>query len=66
MNKGKWDRFKKTEEGAEELTSVLTMNLRCVVTNDGQYIEQMVEHRNAKGMVVNTEWVAIPTLYVQG
>lgn len=65
MANKKWDKFKKTQEQSEETTAVLTMNLRCVVSLDGNTIEQLIEYRNNKGMLVESEWVAIPTVYAQ-
>lgn len=62
---GKWDKFKKTRDSVEETTPFPTMNLRCVIGQNGQTIEQMIEYRNNKGMVVNSEWVAIPIIYQQ-
>lgn len=58
-----WSKFKNARESREETTVFPTMNLRYVVSQSGNFIEQMVEHRNAKGMVVSTEWVAIPVVY---
>lgn len=57
-----WSNFekKKTSEGA---TPHLTMNLRQIVLKDGGVtIEQLVEYRNEKGAIVNTEWVEIPRI----
>lgn len=65
MANKKWDKFKKTQEQSEETTAVLTMNLRCVVSLNGNTIEQLIEYRNNKGMLVGSEWVAIPTVYAQ-
>nr|DAV86453.1 MAG TPA: hypothetical protein [Caudoviricetes sp.] len=40
------------------------MNLHLVIHKDGsQRIEQLVEYRNSKGLVVSTEWVEIPVIY---
>nr|DAD84418.1 MAG TPA: hypothetical protein [Podoviridae sp. ctUS21] len=40
------------------------MNLHLVIRKDGsQRIEQLVEYRNSKGLVVSTEWVEIPVIY---
>lgn len=66
MSKG-WSQFSKKakEQGAENTTAHLTMNLRCVVYKGEHIIEQLVEHRNSNGMVVTTEWVAIPVIYTQ-
>lgn len=60
---GDWSKFATAGESKEETTAFPTMNLRYVVSQSGNFIEQMVEHRNAKGMVVSTEWVAIPVVY---
>lgn len=63
---GKWDRFKKSDkESVGETSPFPTMNLRCVISQNGQVLEQMIEYRNSKGMVVNSEWVAIPIIYQQ-
>lgn len=62
---GDWSKFATAGESKEETTAFPTMNLRCVVGKSGQTIEQMVEYRNNKGMVVSTEWVAIPVVYQQ-
>jgi hypothetical protein len=63
---GKWDKFRKdNKESVEETTPFPTMNLRCVVSQNGQTIEQEIQYRNSKGMVVNSEWVAIPIIYQQ-
>lgn len=60
-----WSKFKKKPESAEETSAFPTMNLRVVVSGSSQVIEQMYEHRNAKGVIVETEWVAIPVIYSQ-
>lgn len=65
MANKKWDKFKKTQEQSEETTAVTTMNLRCVVSLNGNTIEQLIEYRNNKGMLVGSEWIAIPTVYAQ-
>lgn len=65
MANKKWDKFKKTQEQSEETTAVPTMNLRCVVSLNGNTIEQLIEYRNNKGMLVGSEWIAIPTVYAQ-
>ena len=65
MANGKWDKFKNTQEQSEETTAVPTMNLRRVVSLDGNTIEQLIEYRNSKGMLVSSEWVAIPIVYAQ-
>nr|DAR95742.1 MAG TPA: hypothetical protein [Caudoviricetes sp.] len=61
-----WSKFKKKPESAEETSAFPTMNLRVVVSGSSQVIEQMYEHRTAKGVIVETEWVAIPVIYSQG
>lgn len=59
-----WSKFRKREDTeCGVTTSHLTMNLRQVIRKDGSTsIEQLIEHRNEQGMVVNTEWVAIPVI----
>lgn len=53
----------KKEQGADT-TPCLTMNLRTVVKISGAIaIEQLIEYRNNNNMVVNTEWVELPTIY---
>lgn len=59
----KWDKLRK-DKGGGETTPHLTMNLRQVVTAENKVIiEQMIEYKNEKGMVVSTDWVAIPIIY---
>lgn len=63
----KWSKFSNTSQSQSEATTPhLTMNLRQVVTQSGaNYFEQLVEYRNKDGMVLNTEWVRVPTIYEQ-
>lgn len=61
----KWDKFAKKarKEQGGETTPHQTMNLRQVIKSDGSMrIEQLTEHRNQQGMIVNTEWVEIPLI----
>lgn len=62
-----WHKFGKSyneAKGGETSTPNPTMNLRLVHRKDGsESIEQMVEYRNSTGLVVDTEWVAIPVIY---
>lgn len=61
----KWSKFSNNSQSQSEATTPhLTMNLRQVVMQSGaNYFEQLVEHRNKDGMVLNTEWVRVPTIY---
>lgn len=59
----KWDKLRK-DKGGDVTTPHLTMNLRQVVTVENKVtIEQLVEYKNEHGMVVNTDWIAIPVIY---
>lgn len=61
----KWGKFaqKAKQEQGGDTTPHQTMNLRQVIKLDGSMrIEQLIEHRNQQGMVVDTEWVEIPRL----
>lgn len=62
-----WHSFGKSSEqarGEDTSTPHPTMNLRLVHRKDGSVsVEQMVEYRNSTGLVVDTEWVAIPVIY---
>jgi hypothetical protein len=62
-----WHAFGKkadTNGGSENTTPHPTMNLHLVIRKDGsQRIEQLVEYRSSKGLVVSTEWVEIPVIY---
>lgn len=64
-----WHAFGKKENsanGGKSSTPVTTMNLRCVIRKDGsKVIEQMVEYRDSNGLIVGTDWVAIPVIYEQ-
>lgn len=62
-----WHSFGKSSDqakGGETSTPNPTMNLRLVYRKDGSVsVEQMVEYRSSTGLVVDTEWVAIPVIY---
>lgn len=62
-----WHSFGKSSDqakGGETSTPNPTMNLRLVYRKDGgTSIEQLIEYRNSNGLVVDTEWVAIPVIY---
>ena len=63
-----WHAFGKKDNagngGSENTNPHPTMNLHLVIRKDGsQRIEQRIEHRNNKGLVVSTEWVEIPVIY---
>lgn len=64
MNKWRKAAEQAKQGGSDELTPCPTFNLRNVITSSGSYIEQQIEYRNSKNQVVNTEWVAIPTIYI--
>lgn len=62
-----WHSFGKSSDqakGVDVSPPNPTMNLRLVHRRDGSVsVEQMVEYRNSTGLVVDTEWVAIPVIY---
>lgn len=65
MPVSKWSKFAKhtQDESRGESKPHLTMSLRQVVKMNGSIqIEQLIEHRTPQGMVVQTEWVAIPVI----
>lgn len=65
MPVSKWSKFAKhtQDESRGESKPHLTMSLRQVVKMNGTIqIEQLIEHRTQQGMVVQTEWVAIPVI----
>lgn len=64
----RWSKFaeKVKQDQSVETEPRLTMNLRVVKKVDGSTtVEQLVEYRNQKGMIVNTEWVEVPTIMEQ-
>lgn len=62
----KWSKFaekNKAQSQGGDTTPHQTMNLRQVVKSDGSMrIEQLVEHRNQQGLVVEFNWVEIPVI----
>lgn len=58
-----WGKFAKNSQSSGETKPHPTMHLRQVIKSNGDYrLEQMVEYRNDKAIVVNTEWVEIPII----
>lgn len=58
-----WSKFAKGGQSSSETKPYPTMHLRQVIKQTGESrLEQLVEYRNDKAVVINTEWVEIPTI----